>query len=304
MPGSLVQLTRCSPVLPMVRDEPTVDQFSLILPWLRLVGDRVNQPTSTPQNWGSAFWGAAGTATQDSLTSPDDNPTEFLLARGLAELKLDSYCNEIYSGDNSILQTQLDPKIRALQDLLGAALIYGRGVAFDEFNGLVLQAVGPQKINADHNNVDGGPLGLEDLDLLINLITAQDGRRICLVMNTTVLQIWKNLHYQVGTIPEVAFCPYLGIETYVHGTAFIVVSNFILNNEAEGAGTDQSSVYALIPDVTTGVYGVFKSGRCGGFVEISEVLLENDASLFRLSLNAGLATHPAGVARLAGIDTV
>lgn len=306
-PQNLVTLTRPEPILGMRLDQEVADEFVEAIPWVKMCGHQMNVPAVTPGDFGAAVWGAAGAPTTDSPTSPNASPEEFAPARAVSDLLLDSGTEEIYScgTDTDLLEMEMDTKVHALQRLIGEAAVKGRGAGWNEPKGLVTLATAGQTTGANDDDPNGGNLLLGDVDRLVRRVRVDNARRVRLVMNRTVLRIWKTLFYQNGQVPEVERCPATGREAYVHGTARILVSDWIPTNETKGTGTNLSSMYAVVLGWKKGLVGIFKPGRSGAFVQMSETMLAtSDQRVVRASANVGFALFAeTALARLDGIQT-
>ena len=301
----LSDLVRAHCIRAFLEQEPIVDQLLPAMLWVEALGHEHRIVPVTPNNLGLAFWVQAGGATQQSSTTPD-NPNVTALARAYAELLIHWLICDVYAGrqDIDVLQGQVDTKLRALQYLIGIALINGRGPGFNEPVGLRALVVASQIWGANDNNPNGGSPTMADFDRLVNLIRVRGGRGPHLVMNLEAFRKWKALYTSAGSIPPVRVDPETGQEWYYHGDARILVSGHIRNDESKGTGSGLTSVYAVVLDAQVGFFGLFKTACPGKFAVIEAITKEaTDDLIIRIALNlAFIVTSKACVAQMDGVD--
>ncbi len=301
----LSDLARAHCIQAFLEQEPTVDQLLCEMFWVEALGHEHRIVPVTPNNLGLAFWLQAGGATQQSSTTPG-NPNVSALARGYAELLINWLICDVYAGrqDMDVLQGQVDAKLRALQYLIGKALINGRGAGFNEPVGLKAAVVASQTWGAANNNPNGGSPTMADFNRLVSLIRVRGGRGPHLVMNLDVFRKWKALYTSAGSTPPVLVDPETGQEWYYHGDARILVDGHILNDESKGTGSGLTSVYAVVLDAKVGFFGLFKTACPGMFAVIEAITKEaTDDLIIRIALNlAFIVTSEACVARMDGVD--
>lgn len=298
--------SRPDPIKGLIQVAPTIDQFLPQLPWQGIAGFQVRVVNVTAANFGAAAWVAAGGATTDSSSVPTDPASTFDLKRVYVDLLLDTFSEEIYREDTpenvKVLQAELDAKLVNIQYKIGDSLMNGTGASNDP-TGLKSLVIAGQTVGADDDAVDGGALLLSDVDRLLNKITANSNQADALIMNLAVLQKWKALHYSSGSLPRVGIDPATGQKCFFHGTTKILVSDWIPSNETKGAGTNLSSMYAVVLGYGTGIAGVFKPGGSGKMFEVERVLVAaNDQHRYRVSGNITFVKFTdAALARLSGI---
>ena len=297
--------SRPNPIDGLHEDLPIPDEFIEALPWVKLEGHQVNVLRVTSGNFGSATWVAPGGATPDSSSVPTAPATTFELRRVEVDLLLDSFSEAIYSSplDVDIAQVELDAKLLNCRYAIGRALVIGAGGATNEPEGLRTQVIAAQTVGASNDAANGGTLLLTDVDRLLALIRANNGRADVLVMNLAVRQKWEKAHYDKGLQPRVERNPETGLEDFYHGRVRVVVSEHLPSNETKGAGKNLSSMYAVVLGYGKGLCGGWKPGASGEFFEIERVLVEGtDQHRYRVSAQATFPLFSTrSLARLNGI---
>jgi len=298
--------SRPDPITGLYQSAPVVDQFVDHIKWRAITGVQVRVVVVAAANFGSAAWIAAGGATTDSSSVPTDPATTYDLKRTTVDLLLDTFSEEIYRDDTpenvKVLQAELDAKLVNIRYKMGDALVNSTGASNDP-KGLIGLVVAGNTVGANNDAANGGALLMSDVDRLLNKITANKGRADALVMNLAVLQKWKALFTANGSVPRVGIDPVTGEKCFYHGIVKILVSDWIPNNETKGAGTNLSSMYAVVLGWDKGLAGAYKPGGSGKMFEVERVMVAaNDQHRYRVSTNI---TYPlftdAALARLNGI---
>lgn len=297
--------SRPNPIDGLHEDLPIPDEFIEALPWVKLEGNQVNVLRVTSANFGSATWIAPGGTTADSSSVPTSPATTFELRRVEVDLRLDSLSEAIYSSptDVDIAQVELDAKLRNCRYAIGRALVIGVGGTSDEPQGIRGQTIAAQTVGASDDAPNGGPLLLTDVDRMLALIRANNGRADVLVMNLAVRQKWEKAHYDKGLQPRVERNPETGLEDFYHGRVRVVVSEHYPSNETKGIGTNLSSMYAVVLGYGKGLCGGWKPGVSGEFFDIERVLVDGtDQHRYRVSAQVTFPLFSRrSLARLNGI---
>ncbi|MEK7866254.1 MAG: hypothetical protein AAB434_06185 [Planctomycetota bacterium] len=298
--------SRPNPIDGLHEDLPIPDEFIEVLPWVRMEGHEVHVVRVTSGSFGSATWIAPGAAAPDSSSVPTTPATAFELRRVEVDLLLDSFSEAIYSSptDVDIAQVELDAKLRNCRYAIGRALVIGAGGASNEPQGIRGQTIAAQTVGASDEAPNGGPLLLTDVDRLLALIRANNGRADVLVMNLAVRQKWEKAHYDKGLAPRVVRNAETGLDDFYHGRVRVVVSEHLPSNETKGLGTNLSSMFAVVLGYGKGLAGGWKPGAGGEYFDIERELVAGaDQHRYRVSAQVTFPLFSRrALARLNGIS--
>lgn len=288
----------------MLLNNPTIDEASPLLHWVRIGGYQYEIARIAAADLGAPAWVTSGAATTEAGAIPSAR-TVWALYRVVGDFDLDTLVQRVYTGDdNDILQIETDAKILALQRALGDAFMNGV-VASNQPDGLKAQVAAGQTVGANNDNVNGGALSLADINRMLNLLTAANGDRTnaAIIMNTAVLKKWLDLNVAAGFAPRVAIDPWTGTERYYHGLVRVLISDWIPNNETKGTGNNLSSIYGVVLGYPDGVFGAYKSAQDGRMIEAAQVIkVANDVTRVRIAATGTFVVPTqAALVRCSGI---
>ncbi len=239
---------------------------------------------------------AAGAAIE--ATMPDTFTVTFPIRRISAEMPVDGIVTELYGADETLLKALVDVKIEAVRDRFKQLMITGTGTD-PQLRGIDVLATMNGRTFVANNGVGGSVLAGEMEKLLGLLDPRVAGRDVYFVMHAKtyrhlVRNNYPDAEYRridpLGWVPVIAGAP-------------VLIDNFIPTNV--GAGSDTTSVYAVVLGEDKGLCGISPMADRGGEIAVKGPFVKAtaDAMWFHVSWNAGLALYNKGaLARMSGVQ--
>lgn len=194
------------------------------------------------------------------------------------------------SGDgNDQKAVQIASKAKHLGRVYQHMLINGTG-ASDQFTGLLSLCVAAQKVAT---GTDGGPLTLEFLDELLDLVVDKDGQVDYITMNARTLRSYFKLLRALGgaSISETVTLP-SGEEIPAYRSVPIFRNDYIPIDQVKGSGSAQTTIFAGTLDDGSRQHGIagLTADKASGIqvVEVGESE-DRDESITRVKWYSGLS---------------
>ncbi len=260
------------------------------LPFMEVTGTsvRYTREATMPS---ASFYNAGGTW-NEAVPTWTNHTAELKILGGDADV--DNFLQATYSDTNDIEAEIIANRAKSIAHKFSETFIVGDStVDINAFDGIrKLIPVGQTK----NVGVNGGALTLPLLDELVDMV--KPGKPELLLMSRRTRRGLKQLRRTAGPVIETSVSQF-GEQVETYEGIPIVVDDFMPDNEALGAGTNLSSIYALKFGLSTGLMGLEHGGIT---VENVGELETKDATRTRLKWYCGLSLmSELGVARLQGI---
>lgn len=238
-----------------------------------------------------------------ALTFPDVGTFQIPLTHFAAILEVDSLVVDQYGSHRDILRPLIDIKVAAIVDLFRNRLVNGEGAA-GEFSGLVeLASTYANTVGADGDAANGGPVQAGEIEAMLAMLAPQHGlKNRYLVMNSQTLNSLRSgayqndvyfiEHPQEGPLPAIAGVP-------------VLVNNHIRMDQIKGASANLTSIFGIILEPDTGVFGILPCTNRGQEVRVLGPFLKEGSEIltFHLQMQAGVGLgNEDTVAALDGVQ--
>jgi len=277
------------------------DQFRQVLPVWGVSGWKVRLNAAESSDLASYATTVGATGTAVSAALPTFSVLEGKMSHLAAILEADSVLGDRYGSGNRLLRHLVKLKTLAVLSLWQKLLIAGDSTNAGEFDGLKkLVASGGTSFDAGTyggvaNKVNPGELercaamlssrgNLDNRYFVMNAVAFGH-----LAQNNYKTQIRMQDHPLLGTVPVISGVP-------------VLLDNWIPTNE--GAGSNQTRIYAVLIGPPAGLVGLVPKARVGREVQVrgSNLVEATDRQIFTVSFVGGLlAMDPDAVACIANI---
>lgn len=277
------------------------DQLRQVLPVWGVAGWKVRLNAAESSDLASYATTVGATGAAVSAALPAFSVLEGKMAHLAAILEADSVLGDQYGSGNRLLRHLVKLKTLAVLSLWQKLLVSGDSAAAGEFDGLKkLTAVNGKSFPAGDYGADANKVNPGEMERCVAMLSSRgnlDNRYF--VMNVAAFGHLAQNHYrtQIRTQDH----PLLGTVPVISGVP-VLLDNWIPTNE--GAGSNQTRVYAVLVGPPAGLVGLVPKARVGREVQVRgpNLVEGTDRQIFAVSFVGGLlAMDPDAVACISNI---
>ena len=217
------------------------------------------------------------------------------------DVDVDKFLQTTMSDTNNQMAIQVAKKAKGLARKFHRTLAQGNATTNPkEFDGL------PRLVSADQSiaaGVDGNALTLTMMDELCDAVP--NGADV-IVMRRGTIRAYRNLlRLQNGNDGAIQQLENFGRPMLTHNGIPIIMNEFLLGNEVQGANANTCSVYAMRLNEADGLHGLFGGDTAGIVVENLGTVQNKDAWRIRLKWYVSMALKSTkSLARIRGVTNI